>query len=474
MTFTALPFLIFFLVFLPLFAVSRGIVRTWLLFLASCVFYGWWNWRFLCLISISIVTDYTVSLALAKYQDAFIRKVLLGVSVAINLGVLVFFKYFNFFLESAKAVLAAVHVDIQLPVLNIVLPIGISFYTFMSMSYTLDVYRGQIAPERSLLRFATFLIFFPHLVAGPVVRASHLIPQLYQDEGLRWDNCLKGLQLVVWGYFMKCGIADSLSHVVDHHFAAPTQFSSWSLTLAVFMYAFQIYGDFAGYSLIAIGIAEMLGFDLGRNFDRPYFSSSFSEFWKRWHISLSTWLRDYLYIPLGGNRNGEGKTYRNLMLTMLLGGLWHGASWNFIIWGGLHGFFLVGQRLATPLYDRIVTPFVPQWILRPVMICVVFLLTCLTWIFFRAQSIDQALYIIRRIVVPDGLGPGSVALKFAVGKGLLLIAILLVCELISFRVPIRQRLLNSTAFTLVSGVICLWVLALFGTFGGDAFIYFQF
>jgi len=221
-------------------------------------------------------------------------------------------------------------------------------------------------------------MFFPQLVAGPIVRASDLIPQLYRDYPLLWENCLKGLQLVLWGYFMKCGVADSLSHVVDHHFAAPSQFSSWSLTFAVFMYAFQIYGDFAGYSLIAIGIGEMLGFDLGRNFDRPYFSASFSEFWKRWHISLSTWLRDYLYISLGGNRHGEFKTYRNLMVTMLLGGLWHGASWNFIIWGGLHGLFLVVQRMTTPFYSKLIAPFIPSWILRPVLICFIFLLTCLT------------------------------------------------------------------------------------------------
>lgn len=475
MTFTSLSFVILMAIFFPLYALTRGFQRQMVILLTSVIFYGWWDWRFLFLIFTTITVDYIAALRIHATENQRLRNFWLCFSLVINLGILFFFKYFNFFIDSLVNALNVFNVSLPVEPLQIILPVGISFYTFKSLSYTIDVYWRTLEPERSYLSYATVVMFFPELVAGPIVRADYLIPQLRVDHQLKWDAFLSGMQLIVWGFFMKLVVADSLARVVDSHFEAPETYSSLGLALAVVFYAFQIYGDFSGYSLIAIGLGEILGIDLGKNFNRPYISQSFSEFWQRWHISLSTWLRDYLYIPLGGNRNGTYKTYRNLMLTMLIGGFWHGASWNFLIWGGLHGLFLVGQRLIAPYYKMAVQKWrIPAWFSTPVSITFVFSLTCLTWIFFRSQTLSGALYIIQRIVIPDGLGFEAVRLKFEIVKAGLIVAFVILCEVLTERLELRPMLRRYPLTMVPAGAFTIWLIALLGTFGGSAFIYFQF
>ncbi len=475
MLFNSLAFLVFLAAFFPLYAALRGRTRLWLILAGSYLFYGWWDWRFLSLIAISTGVDYVVGLKIDASQDDARRKRLMWISMAVNLGFLAVFKYFGFFTESLVAALQAAGWGGRLEPLHIVLPVGISFYTFQTMSYTIDVYRRRLPVERDLLRFACFVAFFPQLVAGPIVRAAHLLPQFRVDQPLRWENLLRGAQMMLWGYVLKVGMADSLAAFVDNNFEHVHTLPSSSLALGVFFYAFQIYGDFCGYSLIAIGLGRVLGFDLGINFDRPYFSKSFSEFWQRWHISLSSWLRDYLYISLGGNRHGVARTYRNLMLTMLLGGLWHGASWTFVVWGALHGGYLVVQRLAGPAWRRLMDALrVPRTLESVGLILVVFLFTCLAWVFFRAPDFDTAFTLIRRVVTLDGWSLAAVPAKFQVIEGLALIAFVVAAEALSFRVRLADAIVRRPVVATLAGAAALWFIAFFGTFGGDAFIYFQF
>ena len=463
-----------FLIFLPLFMIgywsTRGRARLWVMFLSSLVFYGWWDWRFLFLLLFSAIVDYSLGLVLENERDEKVRHRLIVLSVIVNLGLLGFFKYFNFFAESAAQLGEALGLPVTWNALQIVLPVGISFYVFKTMSYTIDVYRRTQPAERDLLRFVTFVVFFPELVAGPIVRASRLLPQLVRDHRFDYERALSGFSLICSGYVRKVVVADSLAPLVDVRFAHPEAHSALSLLIGVYFYAFQIYCDFSGYSNIAIGIARILGFDFGINFDRPYFSRGFSEFWTRWHISLSSWLRDYLYIPLGGNRGGSLFTVRNLMITMLLGGLWHGANWTFVAWGGLHGLYLALQRVLGPLYQRMVRSLrIPRVVSDAFLVLLVFHLTCLAWVFFRAQSFADAWRILSTIAAMGDMSLAAVDNKLLVIKGSMLIAGLLVVEVITLRSrdasPVRRLAFAAT---------CIWVLLLFGSFNGNTFIYFQF
>jgi D-alanyl-lipoteichoic acid acyltransferase DltB (MBOAT superfamily) len=304
------------------------------------VFYGWWDSRFLLLLAFSTTVDYYCALKIAETDVESTRKKYILVSLISNLGILGFFKYFNFFVSSAHDALQTVGWNVSTPVLQIILPLGISFYTFQAISYTIDVYRRTIGPSRDFVAFALSVCYFPHLVAGPIQRASFLLPQLERDRRVRWVQIREGAGLIVYGLFKKVGVADAIAPLVDLRFASPGLYGWTDLLFAVYLFAIQIYCDFSGYSDIARGTSKLFGIELMLNFDHPYFSTSITEFWRRWHISLSTWLREYLYIPLGGNRHGVRRTYRNLLLTMLLGGLWHGANWTFVVWGGLHGLYL--------------------------------------------------------------------------------------------------------------------------------------
>jgi alginate O-acetyltransferase complex protein AlgI len=473
MTFISHEFLAFITIFALLYALTHGRARLWVILISSCIFYGWWDWKFLGLIFFSISVDYWTGRLLSTSSDERRRKTILAISLTSNLGVLAFFKYFNFFLQSATDIAAAGGVELPITPLNIILPVGISFYTFQSMSYSIDVYRRKLDAEKSFVRYAAFVTFFPQLVAGPIVRADLFVPQLRVDHALTWENFFDGAKLCLWGYFMKSVVADSLAPYVDTQFGNVEMATSLSMFIAVIFYTFQIYGDFFGYSLIAIGLAKIFGFDLGINFDRPYFSQSFSEFWQRWHISLSSWLKDYLYIPLGGNRHGTAKMYRNLMLTMLLGGLWHGASWNFVIWGGLHGAYLVAQRLITNKWGILVAVF-PKVFLAVASTVFVFAFTCLAWIFFRATTLQDALLIIRKIIVWDGAGLSSPPMKFQIAKGATLIALVYLCEAISFRFSFKTFFEKHPIIAMFAAAAIVWSLAFLGTYSGNAFIYFQF
>lgn len=478
MLFNSLIFWAFFAIFAVLFFASRRSARHLVSLVGSYVFYGWWDVRFLGLIIGITVLTYLAALRIECSRSAAMRRAWLIAGVAVCLAILGTFKYANFFIDSFVALLDQLGIQSGLHTLSIILPVGISFYTFQALSYTVDVYRGVIPAEPSLLRYATYIAFFPQLVAGPIVRASDFLPQLSHDKSLSWKRSCEAACMVAWGLVLKVVMADSLAIVVDTRFANPANHEGISLLIGVVFYTFQIYGDFAGYSLVAIGLAHFLGYEFNQNFDRPYFSTSFSDFWRRWHISLSSWLRDYLYIPLGGSRKGGGRTMANLMTTMLLGGLWHGAAWNFVAWGGLHGGFLCFQRAGEQTMDRILPVGRRPTVLRgAITLCsglAVFLCVCVGWVFFRARSFSDAGLILGRIAGADSLSLSQVPQKFHLAKGVALIAGVTLIEAASFRLDywaIGGRYPALIAFFLFG---CVLALTLLGTFQGTSFIYFQF
>jgi D-alanyl-lipoteichoic acid acyltransferase DltB (MBOAT superfamily) len=360
---------------------------------ASYFFYGCWDYRFCSLLAISTVVDYLCGRGLAVTTHPARRKLLVFASCVTNLGILGFFKYFNFFADSAVSLLQAVGLRTDVPTLQVILPVGISFYTFQTLSYTVDVYRGRMTPVRDFIDFALYVSFFPQLVAGPIERASRLIPQIQAKRVVTWEHVSTGCFLILLGLFRKVAIADGLAPYVNQIFARPEGANSLQLIAGGVMFAFQVYGDFAGYSDIARGSARLLGVELIENFQHPFFSTNVTEFWQRWHISLSSWLRDYLYIPLGGNRHGKFAQYRNLFVTMLLGGLWHGADWTRVIWGGLTGVFLAAHRLMLrgrrpEIANRGRT--LRQWPIDIAKVAVTFALFVFSLIIFRAPDLSSA------------------------------------------------------------------------------------
>ncbi|HUT78779.1 MAG TPA: MBOAT family protein [Polyangia bacterium] len=375
------------------------LARTLLLLSASYIFYGFWNWKYLGLIFLSSSHDYLVGRALGRVRAPAGRKALLGASVVVNLGILCAFKYFDFFVDSAADLLAGLGFAVSRFHLGLVLPVGISFYTFQTLSYTIDVFRGRLEPTRSYPGYLLFVSFFPQLVAGPIVRASHLLPQLDRGPVLTAERGSRALFLIGVGLAKKVVIADFLgAHLADKVFSDPSMYSSVECLAGVYAYAFQIYADFSAYSDIAIGSAALLGFDIPLNFDAPYRSASLREFWRRWHISLSTWLRDYLYIPLGGSRHGRGRTAVSLLATMLLGGLWHGAALTFVFWGAIHGLALATTRLVPR--PRFIDG-VPPALRRALGVLVTFHVVCAAWVFFRAPDFRVAGRIFESIAALD-------------------------------------------------------------------------
>jgi alginate O-acetyltransferase complex protein AlgI len=475
MLFNSLTFLVFVAIFFPAYFVLHGRARLWLILVASYIFYGWWNWRFLGLIGLSTVMDYSIGRLIDRQTNKANRKSLLIVSVAVNLGFLGIFKYFNFFADSFAVLAQSVGITPSWTTLHIVLPVGISFYTFQTLSYTIDVYRGACPVERNFLRFACFVAVFPQLIAGPIVRAAHFLPQLRVDHRFDTERVLRGLELIVWGYFLKLVLADTIGHqlVSDGSFEFPERFSGFGHLIAAVLFAFQIYGDFAGYSLIAIGLARIMGFDLGVNFRRPYFSATFSEFWQRWHISLSTWLRDYLYIPLGGSRYGAVKTARNLIITMFLGGLWHGASWTFVLWGLLHGLYLVIWHTGEQLAKRISSVRAWTWARLPLVLAV-FFLTTIAWVLFRSHSLSTASDVIRRIITIDHSSTILTHDQFGLVKCLFVILFVLVVDSGAEIESIQTAYARSPVLRAGGMLVSLWTIAFLGTFSGTEFIYFQF
>ncbi len=380
MLFNSLIFLAFLLIVLPFAYYLPAKPKKIFLLSASYFFYGFWDWRFCFLILFSTILDFLIGkrLFIAKKN----RKLLLAISLVGNLGLLFTFKYFNFFIDSFQRLITSLGGELDVLHIELILPVGISFYTFQTLSYTIDIYRNKLKPTNSFLDFALFVAFFPQLVAGPIERARNLLPQLANIVRPTSEQIREGITLITLGMFLKVIIGDNCGRIVDTVFQNPESYVANELLMTIFLFSFQIYADFAGYSKIARGTAKLLGIDLMVNFQQPYLSANFSEFWKRWHISLGSWLKEYLYIPLGGNRNGEWNMYRNLMLTMLLGGLWHGASWTFVIWGGLHGILLaIHKGLGETL--RNYKLFNYRWLNA----FFVFLIISFVWVFFRAPDL---------------------------------------------------------------------------------------
>ena len=395
-----------------------------LILAASYLFYGWWDYRFLSLIIISSLLDFNVGRAIFRSEDPKRRKLLLLVSLTGNLGILAFFKYYNFFVESFIDAFASIGLHLNISTLYIILPVGISFYTFQTLSYTIDVYRKKMEPCHNGISFFAYVSFFPQLVAGPIERAKNLLPQFEKDRKFELEKAKDGLRQILIGLIKKVVIADNCAIAVNAIFEDPTSYNSPTLVLGTVLFAFQIYGDFSGYSDIAIGSARLLGFDLMKNFNFPYFAKDIADFWRRWHISLSTWFRDYLYIPLGGSRV-ESKTllFRNVMIIFLVSGFWHGANWTFIFWGFLHALFFLPliflglNRKNLDSDDQ--GGFLPS--MKEVMqMGITFILVCFAWIFFRVDSIADGFFYVEKIVMWEGIRPLYVSTLYFVVFFLLL------------------------------------------------------
>jgi alginate O-acetyltransferase complex protein AlgI len=466
MDFTTPTFAGFFLVvFLVYWALPRHRWRLLWLLGASCAFYMSWNPWFLLLLFASTSVDYLLALRLDRAASPAGRRALVVLSVSANLGVLAFFKYTLFLLDTSGGLCNALGLPLPAATLKIVLPLGVSFYTFEAVSYVVDVYRKKIRPVRNPLDYALYILFFPHLVAGPIVRPGDFLPQLGRPRRFSWVRLEAGVRLVLRGLVKKAVIANHLAAVIDPVFARPGDYGPAALWLAAVGYAAQIYADFSGYSDMAVGLAHALGFKLAANFRLPYLACSPADFWRRWHVSLSTWLRDYLYIPLGGSRHGSLATHRNLLITMTLGGLWHGAKWTFVVWGLYHGLLLCLTRLLAP-------PARLAALLRPAGVVLTFAAVCVGWVFFRAQSLADAAVILR------GMAGGSAGARLAPGDEQVVLAclaaVLLGHLLGAVRWPhrLRARLPAPAAGAALAGCLVLYFLLL--PYTGTGFIYFQF
>lgn len=466
MLFNSLEFIVFLLAVLILNHLLKpyGKAQKWMLLIASYYFYGRWNWMYLGLIIFSTVLDYAIGLGLIRVKN---KRRLLVISVVSNLGLLAFFKYSNFLIENWNQLTIWFNLEaLKFSAIDILLPVGISFYTFQSLSYTIDVARGDSPPRKSLLDYALFVAFFPQLVAGPIVRDGEFFQQL--DNRLKVDSkvCQLAIVLLTFGFVKKLVLADNLAPFVDQVFSTPELFSAATVLTAVYAFAFQIYGDFSGYTDIAIGAALLLGFQFPKNFDYPYYSLSLQDFWRRWHMTLSRWLRDYLYVSLGGNRKGSLRTYVNLFLTMLLGGLWHGASWNFVIWGAIHGSYLGIERA---FFQKM------QWfnssngLAKLVRWAICFHVVCFAWIFFRADSLSKAFEVLKSI--------STFKLNFENNADLifLLVTSVMIVHLVGGKLDTKKKVAESNGMlypiTILAGMLLvLW----FAPFSRSPFIYFQF
>lgn len=486
MLFNSFHFLIFFpIVTLTYFIIPYKIRWMWLL-ITSYYFYMCWNPKYAILIATSTLITYLSGILISKSKNK--KKLWVALSFISNLGILFFFKYFDFAIENINIILNKLNITLITPSFDVLLPVGISFYTFQALSYTVDVYRGDVNPEKNLGKYALFVSFFPQLVAGPIETSKHLLDQFNYNYDFDYDRAKSGLLLMLWGFFQKLVIADRIAIVVNTVYNNYTNYSGFILIVATVLFAFQIYCDFSSYSDIAIGCARVMGFELMQNFNRPYFSKSIAEFWRRWHISLGGWFRDYLYIPLGGSRHGKLKKYRNIMIVFLTSGLWHGAGWGFIIWGFLHGFYQVVGDLLKPTREYFIDKFNINkngfWH-RLCQIITVFILVDFAWIFFRANTFSDAIGIIKNMFVfnPWVLFDGSLY-NLGLDQKDFIVGILAIFVLII--VSLLRR--NTRLISLIGNqnIIVRWVfyftflysILIFGIYGpgyeAQQFIYFQF
>jgi D-alanyl-lipoteichoic acid acyltransferase DltB (MBOAT superfamily) len=475
MLFNSLEFLLFLpTVFFLYWFVFKNQLRAQnvLLLVASYIFYGWWDWRFLSLIIASTFLDYFIALQIGKTDISKNRKLLMGISLVGNLGMLGFFKYYNFFVSSWVEAWSSIGVSMDASTLNIILPVGISFYTFQTLSYTIDVYRKEMEPTKSFVDFAAFVTFFPQLVAGPIERASHLLPQFYKKRVFDYHNAVEGVKLIIWGLFKKIVVADNCAFFVNKIFDHPEVYSSGELFICMVFFAFQIYGDFSGYSDIAIGLSKLFGFDLMVNFKFPYFSRDIAEFWRRWHISLSTWFRDYIYIPLGGSKGTKWFQIRNVLIIFLVSGFWHGANWTYVVWGLYHALMFLPLLLFNINRSHLITKSY-GW-LDFAKIGITFFIVCVGWVFFRADSIGAATDYLTTFFSFESFG-----IDFFIKNNRYLLASL-VCLMSIFIVSVVEFInvkeKNSTirlSTTLI--VFLVFILFFTGSFKNQLdFIYFQF
>jgi alginate O-acetyltransferase complex protein AlgI len=496
MLFNSLSFLVFFPTTVIIYFLLP-LKRRWLwLLLASYVFYMSWNPIYILLILGSTFVDYYCGLSIERAANDKKRRYFLYLSFLINLGVLFTFKYLDFFIQSGNALATQLGSTVHAPLFNLLLPVGISFYTFQSMSYTIDVYNKKIPAERHLGLFALYVSFFPQLVAGPIERASTLLPQFRNLYKFDYKRVTNGLKLMTWGLFKKVVIADNIATLITPIFTTPTNYNGLPLLIATILFAFQILCDFSGYSDIAIGCAEVMGIKLMKNFDRPYFARSIPEFWTRWHISLSTWFRDYLYIPLGGNRVIAWRWYYNIFIVFLVSGIWHGANWTFVIWGALHAFYMMSSKFFIPIRSyiyRLSNAKHHPNLLSILQQSLTFSLVCFAWIFFRANTVSDALYIAQ--TVPKTLAQltysvitlnSDAVAAIVKGQGLMalirklpiIVSGILIMEGVYYwgrNESVRDRL---SKLSLPIRWACYYFLIisifLFGHFGKMEFIYFQF
>ena len=503
MLFNSLNFLIFFpIVVLVYFIFPYKIRYIWLLF-TSYFFYMCWNPKYAILLLVSTLITYFSALSMEGAAILFkgeeekvllrrqrAKKTIVAVSFILNLSILFFFKYFTFAIDSINVILKNIHVELIQPSFDIVLPVGISFYIFQALSYTMDVYRGDVEVEKNVFRYAVFVSFFPQLVAGPIERSSNLLHQFKERKTFNYTRAKDGLCLMLWGFFQKIVLADRIATIINQVFDYYSYYSGLYMVVAAVLFAFQVYCDFAGYSNIAVGSAQVMGFDLMTNFDCPYFAKNVTEFWRRWHISLTTWFRDYLYIPLGGNRKGKVRKYINVMIVFLSSGLWHGANWTYVIWGGLNGLYQVIEQLLKPHFNKLLDKTDAKrniFSSHLLQMIVTFILVDFAWIFFRADTISEAFGFIERMfstfnpwILFDGslYDLGLSQLEFKIG--IFAIILLLVVDIAHYKGFRIRAFINKQQvwFRWVVYVLAICMVVILGTYGPDfdasQFIYFQF
>jgi alginate O-acetyltransferase complex protein AlgI len=483
MLFNSLEFIVFFILVTALYFFTPQKFKWVLLLLASSLFYMYFKASYVLILYFTILIDYAAGLAIERSVHKKARQAFLVISLAANLGVLAFFKYYNFMVFNISGLGSWAGLDHHLPLLDILLPIGLSFHTFQAISYLIEVYRGKQKTEKHLGIFAVYVMFYPQLVAGPIERPQHMLPQFCQPHRFNLPRVTSGLKLMLWGFFKKVVIADNLAIMVNQVYDHPQQFQGLPLLAATMAFAFQIYCDFSGYSDIALGCARVMGFSLMTNFKFPYLSETVAEFWRRWHISLSSWFRDYVYIPLGGNRQGLFVTCRNLLVVFTLCGIWHGANWNFVVWGLLHGCYLVLGLFIKPIGQSLMQAtafhFNPK-LVRTFNICLTFLAVCFAWIFFRAASLTDAFYIISHLFsgipgqVKGILTPSYFPINKAMGK----MALLLFAALFLFKEKELIQILEANArprwFRWSAYYLLFILIFLFANQRTNQFIYFQF
>ena len=452
-------------------------VQNFLILVASYIFYGWWDWRFLSLIVLSTLVDYSIGRALSTQENEFKRKALLWTSITFNLGTLGFFKYFNFFICSLYDAVPTLQSSVGFNTLEIILPVGISFYTFQTLSYSIDVYKQKLTPSKDFIAFSAFVCFFPQLVAGPIERATHLLPQFYRSRKINSQQATDGLKQILWGLFKKVVIANNCAVFANMAFNNHADYSGIELFIGALFFTFQIYGDFSGYSDIAIGTSKLFGFDLMKNFATPYFSRDIAEFWRRWHISLSTWFRDYLYIPLGGSKGSKLFKVRNTFIIFIVSGLWHGANWTFVIWGALNAIYFLPLLLLNK--NRSNLDIVAKGKLIPTLreassMIITFCLTVLAWIFFRANTVTDAFAILGEIFSESLFEVPVLPIESIVT--LLIVAVFLVIEWLGRESEYSIKdMFNSYPKAVRWTVYYVMIILFFGFTGGEQeFIYFQF